>query len=90
METIHKYPIAGEPGTVMHVETLDGPVLHVGLDPNGLACIWVHGDTGEGSRFRALALVGTGWPLDKSPINILSKHLGSFVQGPFVWHLWEV
>lgn len=68
-------------------------VLHVGLDPQGAPCIWAKVDSTKNLRPWVLWVVGTGHPLpeDGKPGTgegfDFASHIGSFVQGPFVWHV---
>ncbi len=66
-----RYPIDGQVGRI----------LHVGLDPEGHPAMWFTVDPhGPPSRF-LVWLLGTGGPAVTTP------YVGSFVQGPFVWHV---
>jgi hypothetical protein len=56
--------------------------LHVGLDPNGTPCAWAIVDQFSRLHHRyALEVVGTGQSAPSAP------YIGSFVEGPFVWHV---
>lgn len=58
-------------------------ILHVGLDPNKDACLWVQHDCGSGTEEHTVFVVGTGNPVpDKA-----KTYIGSFVQTAFVWHV---
>ena len=62
-------------------------IIHVGLDPSGTPCIWAEVNTDDQVRPRAIAVVGTGRPIpEDAPI---ARHIGSFVQGRFVWHVYS-
>lgn len=83
MKTVHKYFIL-----ITDVQTVQMPAgattLLVGLDPNGLPAIWAHVDTDQLPANRTIVITGTGRP---GPDGL--THLGSFVQGWAVWHVWE-
>lgn len=82
MRTIHKYHLQLE-----GVQTVDMPlsaeILHVGLDPQGAPCLWAIVETEMPTDDVTIYIVGTGHPMPTG----CSKHLGSFVQTPFVWHV---
>ena len=82
MRTVYKYPLTL--GKVVEVEALNGDVVHVGLDPTGEACVWIEGDANS-PMLRWFYIFGTGH-LIESP----ASHVGSFVDAPFVWHVYEV
>lgn len=85
MDTIWKYQIE-----IVDEQTLSIPAafmpIHVGLDPDGIACMWCAVDSNRIKRDVKLAVIGTGNPLPQEVIS----HAGSFVQGPFVWHVFIV
>lgn len=86
MLTIWKYPLR-----IVDLQEAGMPAgaqpLHVGLDPAGVPCLWVRVDPARPIRPLKVAILGTGapWPdwLDASAV-----HLGSFVEGPYVWHVY--
>jgi hypothetical protein len=58
-------------------------ILH--LELQGLfPCIWALVDECAESVPRQFRVFGTGWP-----VSGVGAHVGSFVQGPFVWHVFE-
>ena len=79
MTSIRKWPIDLGMVTVIPIPT-DGGVVHVGLDPFGVPCVWTRGDQNNQRRV-AMQIIGTGWEFDGG------EHVGSFVDGPFVWHV---
>jgi hypothetical protein len=81
MTTIYKYPIRITDKQLI-VSPMCSEIRHVGLDPNGTPCIWVEVATENEDEPWDLYIVGTGNPLPKGA----SVYVGSFVQGPFVWH----
>lgn len=64
-------------------------VVHVGRDPEGRLCLWAElescrpGSPAQGV-FRG-GIYGTGHPL---PDPVERQHMGTFVEPPFVWHLY--
>lgn len=82
MITIHKFPIEIKRG-VQTIAMPDGArIIHVGLDPIGTPCLWARVNTAHPMTLVEVILVGTGWEM-----NAHGEHLGSFVQGGFVWHV---
>lgn len=61
---------------------LNSTVTLVGNDPSGRPCIWAIVDPIEPLRRQKLYVVETGHPLPSA-----TSHLGSFVDGSFVWHV---
>lgn len=82
MRTIYKYPI--KITGVQEIRLPLGRVLHVGLDPTGQPCIWAEVDTDCSPIVMPVYIVGTGNPMPEHPTD----HIGSFVMGPFVWHVY--
>lgn len=84
MKKIYKYPIE-----IVDEQTLDLPtgadVVHVGHDPGGTPCLWAIIDTDAPVVSVKILVKGTGHPLPAGEID----HLGSFLSGPFVWHLFR-
>ena len=81
MRTIHKYPLA-----IIDEQIITSQLskwLHVGLDSQGTPCIWAEVDTRNEKVRCLIRIVGTGNPIPNG-----SEHIGSFVQGPFVWHVY--
>ncbi len=82
MKTIYKYPIkiTDEQEIQMPGEVT---VLHAGLDPQGVPCVWAMVDSDLPTGPVSILVIGTGNPMP----YVAHTHLGSFVQGPFVWHV---
>ena len=59
-------------------------IIHVGLDPKGIPCIWAEVQH-RPDRFidRVIFVVGTG---NRIPED--AAHVGSFIQDEFVWHIY--
>lgn len=83
MRRVWKYELQ-----ITDVQEIKAPMgaipLHVGLDPNGVPCIWLEVDDEKFSRTGTVFIFGTG---HKIPEDV-TYHAGSFVQGEFVWHVY--
>lgn len=82
MRALFKYPLAAPGDDDLGRPTIDGDVVHVGLDPKGVACAWICG--GPKVATRDWAVIGTGWSVPEG-----MEHRGTWVDGEFVWHLFE-
>ena len=91
MSTIYKYPLnladancgpKRQPLEDLRVEQ----ILHVGIDPTGVPCVWVKVFPCKGLQDRlTLDIVGTGHEVG----NACNIHIGSFTHGRFVWHVFS-
>jgi len=82
MKTIYKYPI--QITDIQQVEIpLMSKIIHAGLDPKGVPCVWAAVDPESELIPVKILVVGTGNPLRSH----FDRHVGSFIQGPFVWHV---
>lgn len=83
--TIYKYPlvITDEQEIELHLMSW----MHVGLDPNGCPCVWALVDLSRPIQpdTYTIFIHGTGHPLPDDTAG--RDHLGSFVDGSFVWHV---
>jgi hypothetical protein len=79
---IFKYPFAIQRRAT--VEIPSGHVLiHAGLDPKGIPCVWAMVDADTPKREVVLYVIGTGHDVpEEAP-----RHLGSFVREDDVWHI---
>ncbi len=81
MNTIWKFPIA-----ITDRQSIQMPaefsILHVGLDPTGQPCIWAAVNAAAQKRAFEIVTVCTG-----NPLPHVGGYVGSFNQGPFVWHV---
>lgn len=96
MKVIYKFPlsIARENFEIASLPEY-APIIHVGLDTGAQPCLWAEVftewveaiekyETEKSARKRrTFSICGTGRPC---PVG---EHVGSFVQGLFVWHLYE-
>lgn len=72
---------------IFHFEMPKGAkVIHLGNDPNGQECVWVEFDVTQETNLvpRMFQIFGTG-----HLVPPLSTHLRSWINGPFVWHLYD-
>lgn len=83
MKTIHKYRI--EISCNQEIELpAEYEVIHVGLDPFGIPSIWAIVDPFRVKIWKTVRVFGTGHEI---PESVENRHIGSFVQGPYVWHV---
>jgi len=59
-------------------------IIHIGLDPNHQPCIWAKVDPVEIDVSTEICVIGTGHDVDDG-----MEHIGSFVDGQFVWHVFK-
>jgi hypothetical protein len=82
MTTIYKYPIE-----ITDEQEIPMPfgaeIRHVGLDPEGSPCVWAEVENTNTPEPVRLFIVGTGRRMPDEAAN----HVGTFIQGPFVWHV---
>lgn len=83
MTTVWKFQIQ-----IIDVQSVMMPaharVLHVGLDPQGQPCLWAEVQSENQPVKFSVHVTGTGHPMPEGD----NRHVGSFTQGPFVWHVW--
>ena len=82
MRTIYKYPVPVD-GNPLSIPGLR-KIVHVGQDPMGKATMWVEVDTDKPATLYHFGVIGTGHHIPDH-----SKHLGTFIDGPFVWHIYQ-
>jgi hypothetical protein len=84
MITVYKYPIQ-----ITDTQTVEMPIgaqlIHVGLDPLGTPCVWAKVRSDSQTEEREIHVYGTGHRMSGQAYN----HVGSFCQGPFVWHVFS-
>lgn len=88
MKTIYKYKLEFEGSTKIKLP-YGSKVVHVGLDLSRVARIWVeqHPDKGWPQinyTERKFYIYGTGHDIPGA-----AEHVGTFKDGPFVWHVYE-
>jgi hypothetical protein len=59
-------------------------IIHAGLDPKTVPCIWAVVRPDNPTNYRDIFIYGTGNATGK-----VDNHIGTFVQGRFVWHVFE-
>ncbi len=82
---IYKYEL--EDATRNGIRGVVNRVIHVGLDPNGAACLWAEvapDIVPYGGSPLKVVIVGTGMDVPEGHLS----HCGSFVDGVFVWHVY--
>ena len=82
---IFKYPIEIVDYQQLTIKGLI-KTLHAGLDPNGSPCLWCLVNVDDPDSYKLdVHVIGTGnlLPEDEG----LIQHQGSFIQSPFVWHV---
>ncbi len=84
---VHKYPFKiGDPVRI-EMPSIYKP-LHVECQ-NGIPCLWAMVDPDDPlDGFSEFRLFATGQPI---PVELDARleHLGTFQQGPYVWHLFH-
>lgn len=87
MRKIYKYPIFIQTApTVIAVPKLTY-ALHVGLDGNGVACIWcsVPMEVNDMTTMQVF-VVPTG-QCEPEHVEPRPEYVGTIHQGPFIWHI---
>lgn len=87
MKTIYKYPMPVGGGSRRKMPKGFKP-LSVGLDPQGVICLWAEVDTKAPLVDVDFAAIGTGWPFEELSIN-LGKYdfIGTVYDGLiYMWH----
>lgn len=82
MKTIHKVQIRLDDDW-QGVKMLPGAVVKVG-EQGGIPTLWSLVDTSDSLVIRHFAITGTGHPIPEG-----GWYLGTYQDGPFVWHVWE-
>lgn len=85
MKTIYKYPFLVEDEFPIQMPK-GAEILHV-ASQGPQPCIWALVDTSEDPEYRYFRVFGTGHSMD-SDAELF--YVGTFPQGPFVWHLFEL
>lgn len=83
MRAIFKYPIQITDYQVIQIPEWS-KILHVGLDPNGVPCVWARVITTNKLINQEIWIFGTGNPVDDE----WKDHQGTFIQNNFVWHVY--
>lgn len=85
LKTILKYPIPPTPGDFVSLPA-GARILSVQMQA-GRPQMWalVDPDAIESPTLRAIAVFGTGSPIEGDP----GQYLATFQDGPFVWHVFD-
>jgi len=89
MRTIYKYALRITEPTV--ICTHAGSIIrHVGLDPDGKRCVWIEVVTENPQEDRTFHIISTGHPVPdfSYEANPRDHFAGTFIEGPFVWHVY--
>lgn len=82
MITIYKYEIRITDRQMVEMP-IGAQLLHAGLDPNGVPCIWAKVRSDNEAEEREIHVYGTGHRMSGQSYN----HVGTFNQNSFVWHV---
>jgi hypothetical protein len=85
MKTIYKYKLAIEAEQTLHIPGGRNNCLLVAAQ-DGALTIWFEVDTTQPEQPHTIHVVGTGRPVENME---LKTHLGSAIEGPFVWHVYS-
>jgi hypothetical protein len=83
MTTIWKFPAFAEATALVGDDPM---IVHVGKDPQGEVCVWIEHDPAPEMKPVEWLIVGTGHSFDQTG----KVHVGSVVDGAFVWHVYQV
>ncbi|WP_299078016.1 hypothetical protein [uncultured Paraglaciecola sp.] len=85
MKTIYKYTLERTDWQEVAIPD-DARVLSV-MVQGGEICVWAEVDTENELRNWGFWVVGTGNPIPENCTNN-GNHIGSVIDGPFVWHIY--
>jgi hypothetical protein len=80
---VHKYPLKYQESQMVATYSGARP-LHAGVDPNGMACVWMLTDTAQPRCEYEIFIRGTGYELPNKPAM---RHVSTFLVGQLVWHV---
>ena len=83
MRRVYKYPIPTQAAWSARIHA-GAMAVHVAVQ-DGQACLWAEVDDQQPVREYGFAIVGTGHEIPEGGV-----HLGTWLSGPFVWHLYQV
>ncbi len=86
MSTIWKQPLTVPEGQDVTPALAHRGILHVGIDPNGVPCVWFRAPEGEESWVSNVIVFGTGHPI---PEGTGLQYIGSFVWRTLVLHAFQ-
>jgi hypothetical protein len=64
----------------------EAEILTVKVQDSFNVCIWAKVDPEKETEIRAFEVIGTGHPFDDTN----KEYIGTYLDGPFVWHLFEI
>jgi hypothetical protein len=83
-KTIWKYEILVGAPVVIEMSPWNARPIHGGFDTQGRVCLWFEVKPEMVSIKRTFQVFGTGQPIPDG-----WDHRWSFIDGPFVWHIYE-
>ncbi|MFH7600597.1 hypothetical protein WDV06_36700 [Streptomyces racemochromogenes] len=81
---IHKFTLMVGQNTVRSEGRIHR-VLHVAFQGDKL-CLWAEVDTDDSAQLNHFHVVGTGFNVP----NNVARHIGSVVEDPYVWHVYQM
>ena len=82
--TVWKYslPVPGEEARLGL--RVGAELVHMGPDPSGSIAVWYELNPIAPIKWWCFEIIGTGHQIPQD-----SQHIGSYVAGPFVWHVYR-
>ena len=87
MPTIYKYPFLVN-DSVQITMPKDAKILGVGSQPNAGNVVWALVDPSKPAEMRSFVIYGTGHKIRSE--SETSRHVATWQDGSFVWHMFEV
>lgn len=84
-KTIWKFQLVGGPGGGCIIPMPSGAEIVMATDVQARPTLWAEVDPNMPKVNRRFGVVGTGWPLEED-----AEYLGTYFDGPFVWHIYEL
>lgn len=81
MKTIYKYPLADS--GLLNLPT-GAKIVHCDVQRD-IPTLWIEVDTVAELEERRFTVYGTGHPIGDN-----ATHVGTYFDGPFVWHVYEI
>ena len=82
MKTVYKYELRSQDSSISLPE--EAEILTVQLQ-NGIPTLWALVDPENELETRFISIVGTGWEVAETV-----KYICTYMDGPFVWHAFEM
>lgn len=82
MKVVFKYEL--ELGKALIPHGCDDRIVHIGLDPLKRPCVWIEHRSEDRDEMFVFVTYGTGHPIEDD-----DRHVASFVDGAFVWHVYR-